>query len=375
MLGTERSFGPITPRVRSDLVAKPDVRPNSPAEVPRPSAYSPRDGGYVAPGTATPRKITFVPAQRKVAVVSLGARPCHNTGGHARSESGIVGSRLDCSYALRPGPPRHVRVVPGEAKTAPCTPNPLYRSVRRGSPPPPQLPSAALSATAPSAGKAAGEPSRSRLRPLVLPAWPSTVAWTTFQPGTSPCTVERQISTASVSSEMGRPATASSTPRVVSLRSWPRTLSYTTSFRSPSPSPRLYSAPVRPLPSSGSFQVVRATSPPVVQIDLTQEHRQASEAARRVSGSNRQAVQHPPVADIQASTGYRPGRELQREDPPEATDGAKTDEETTDDESQELNEEDWSARSRERARYREDGFLPTAERLELCGRMPKTVLL
>lgn len=322
----------------------------------RTSAYSPRSPEqravrYVTSGSDTPRKITFVPTARKVGVVSLQARPCHRSSvSHARSESGVTTCRLNSSYAMRPGPAR-LQSVPGEAKTAPCTPSPLYRSVQRGSMTP-RPASAASSASAPSGGPATLEPSRRRLRPLVLPAWPSTVAWTTFQPGTTPFTgVQRQVSTASVASEISRTGPASSTPRVVTLRSWPRTLSSTTSFRSPSPSPRLYSAP---LPSSGSFRVVRATSPPVVHIDLTKETRQAGSKT--------------PAAEMQASSGYHPGRELQRRDPEEAMDAAsKTDEEeTTDDDSQEDGDErdveDWSARSLERAKHREDGYLPTAER-------------
>ncbi|OLP93394.1 hypothetical protein AK812_SmicGene24724 [Symbiodinium microadriaticum] len=186
----------------------------------RTSAYSP----YVTSGSDTPRKITFVPTARKVGVVSLQARPCHRSSvSHARSESGVTTCRDEmndkkarsCESSSR-GPSS----VPGEAKTAPCTPSPLYRSVQRGSMTP-RPASAASSASAPSGGPAALEPSRRRLRPLVLPAWPSTVAWTTFQPGTTPFTgVQRQVSTASVASEISRTGPASSTPRVVTLRSW-----------------------------------------------------------------------------------------------------------------------------------------------------------
>lgn len=265
-----------------------------------------------------------------------------------------------------------------EARTAPSTPAQTYRGVSSGI-------VAAPKSQCLGTPRSSATLNRTSRKPVVLPAWPSLAAWTTYQPGqlstsagtpeqrtvgavstlvkrqvSTASAVERQISTASapVTEQFSKAGTLlshgrslSSSGRFSSTLAWsPRTVA--SSFHL---SPRVQKFVLKPCSSFPSATTPRV--PPVVHIDLT-------------------SAQTPAASQVKATP--RSGRELRaraispREAKIEAVPRSKAigseDSDEDSDEVKELSSDSWAM-----ARHREDGRMPSAER-QLC-RLPGTVVL
>ncbi|CAJ1379849.1 unnamed protein product [Effrenium voratum] len=271
-----------------------------------------------------------------------------------------ISPRSSSTFSVPPTP---------QAQTAPCTPSQPFRAVAGGAQQPPRWDAVPRAAR-----------SHFKRAPVVLPAWPTLAAWTTYQPGTPTAHVERRVSTATTasrcpsvtSSRVERQVSSStvsdggvrSRSYVLSPRFTTQPLPATSSFHI---SPRVYV----PLAPSKSFPNVSPRGPPVVHIDLTRTQ------ARMGKGS-------PAAADVKASSWFQPGKELRRPLSPKKAERLKplkVEPDVDTDGSQEGEEEDHvkdlSPRSWAMARHREDGRLPSAER-QLFGsrtRTPGTVVL
>lgn len=273
-----------------------------------------------------------------------------------------------------------------EARTAPSTPAQTYRMVSSGTPATPHqcTPRSRL-------GVPVGRGLASARKPLVLPAWPSVAAWTTYQPGgsgtgstttvperrTSAATisspverqtsstavtavgVERQVSTASSASErftgmLSHGRSLSSSSRFSPTLAWsPRTLA--SSFHVTPASPRVQRYVLKPCSSFPSAP----RGPPVVRIDLTEAHTKPAQAkASSVARSGR---------ELDRALSPREAKKILPEPRSKAEGSDDSDEES--DEVKELSHELWAM-----ARDREDGRMPSAER-QLFGRLPGTVVL
>ena len=306
------------------------------------------------PGTPTPREVV---------VISL----------HARSPSPVNHRVARVSTTMTT--PVQVR---REARTAPSTPAQTYRMVSSGTPATPHqcTPRSRL-------GVPVGRGLASARKPLVLPAWPSVAAWTTYQPGgsgtgnttverrtsaaerqpsastavtaTSIGYVERQVSTASERTSMlSHARSLSSSSRFSPTLAWsPRTLA--SSFHVTPASPRVQRYVLKPCSSFPSAP----RGPPVVRIDLTEAHAKPAQAkASFVARSGR---------ELDRALSPREAKKILPEPRSKAEGSDDSDEES--DEVKELSHELWAM-----ARHREDGRMPSAER-QLFGRLPGTVVL
>lgn len=260
-----------------------------------------------------------------------------------------------------------------EVRTAPSTPSQTYRGVSGIV----AAPKSQCLGT-PRSGAALNRTSR---KPVVLPAWPSLAAWTTYQPGSAgtPGTpertigtvstvkrqvstasaVERQISTASAPTEQFSKAgtllshgrSLSSSGRFSSTLAWsPRTVA--SSFHL---SPRVQKFVLKPCSSFPSAPTPRV--PPVVHIDLTSAQTPAASQVKATPRSGRE-LQARAISPREAKIEAEPrSKAIGSEDSDEDSDEVK-----------ELSSDSWAM-----ARHREDGRMPSAER-QLC-RLPGTVVL
>lgn len=265
-----------------------------------------------------------------------------------------------------------------EVRTAPSTPSQTYRGV-----------SGIVAAPKSHLGTPrSGATLRTSRKPVVLPAWPSLAAWTTYQPGTSAGTpeqrtlgtvstlvkrqvstasaVERQISTASapVTEQFSKAGTLlshgrslSSSGRFNSTLAWsPRSVA--SSFHL---SPRVQKFVLKPCSSFPSAPTPRV--PPVVHIDLTSAQTPAASQVKATPCSGRELR----ARDARDARAISP-REAKIEAEPRSKAIGSDDSDEDSDEVKELSSDSWAM-----ARHREDGRMPSAER-QLC-RLPGTVVL
>lgn len=258
-----------------------------------------------------------------------------------------------------------------EVRTAPSTPSQTHRSVVSGG----------------TAQQRRVETPRSRVigprettltqrKPLVLPAWPSLAAWTTYQPGTATAMqVERRVSTATAPIHVERRVSSAST----SLASVERQVSTASApvQESASGCKATLLSHGRSLSSSGRFSSTLAWSPRSVTSSFHLSPR-VQTYLKPCSSS----LQRPPVVRIDLTalapqvSSSLPRRALQLVSPRETKVQLETlskeedsDEEEDSDDVKELSRETWAM-----ARHREDGRMPSAER-QLFGRLPGTVVL